>query len=234
MSFFDFFERIYCINLDTRPDRWNKVAKVFEQLWIADRVTRFPAIRHSKNWHVWCMLSHRAILEEVSREKLANVLVFEDDIVFNINYVDELWQFNLLELPWDWDLLYLSWTFMFQDLPKIQSSCGNFYRIEGVRSTSAIAYSWRSFDPILKLIPKDKASWELFLESEVAIDVFFSRKFSKLRKCYVTKCLLFSQEPGDSDIKWRFVNYEKHKHRFLVLKLFYLLKAVFTFWASRR
>jgi len=40
---FDFFNKIYCINLDRRSDRWEKVSKEFESIEIYDRVERFSA-----------------------------------------------------------------------------------------------------------------------------------------------------------------------------------------------
>ena len=46
MNPFDFFERIYCINLDSRPDRWKRVQEQLIKLGSHDRVERFPAVIH--------------------------------------------------------------------------------------------------------------------------------------------------------------------------------------------
>ena len=41
----DFFDAIYCINLDERTDRWEHCLTEFEKLGISERVIRFSAIR---------------------------------------------------------------------------------------------------------------------------------------------------------------------------------------------
>ena len=61
---FDYFDAIYCINLDYRRDRWNEVKIEFEEMGILDRVIRFSAIRTPENGHLGCFLSHRAIIQE--------------------------------------------------------------------------------------------------------------------------------------------------------------------------
>lgn len=40
---FDYFDKIYCINLDSRPDRWELAQKEFKKIGILDRVERFSA-----------------------------------------------------------------------------------------------------------------------------------------------------------------------------------------------
>jgi GR25 family glycosyltransferase involved in LPS biosynthesis len=40
---FDYFDKIYCINLDSRPDRWEQAKSEFEKVEILDRVERFSA-----------------------------------------------------------------------------------------------------------------------------------------------------------------------------------------------
>ena len=46
MNPFDFFEEIYCINLDHRTDRWKLAQEEFDQLGILGKVQRFSAIKH--------------------------------------------------------------------------------------------------------------------------------------------------------------------------------------------
>ena len=43
-SFFDFFDEIYCINLDKRVDRWNSAKEQFKKLGIDNKVKRFSAV----------------------------------------------------------------------------------------------------------------------------------------------------------------------------------------------
>tara|TARA_Y100001933_G_scaffold265198_1_gene336818 strand:- start:3881 stop:4603 length:723 start_codon:yes stop_codon:yes gene_type:complete len=40
---FDYFDKIYCINLDSRADRWEQVQTEFEKIGIENKVIRVPA-----------------------------------------------------------------------------------------------------------------------------------------------------------------------------------------------
>ena len=37
---FDYFDKIFCINLDSRPDRWELAQSEFDKVGILDRVER--------------------------------------------------------------------------------------------------------------------------------------------------------------------------------------------------
>ena len=106
---FDFFDEIYCINLDERIDRWEHSCEQFKILGIYDRVKRFSAIKpeHDERWNrsvpwgkgkyayplkgaVGCAESHKAIIKLAKEQNLKNVMVFEDDFV-----VLENWRENL-------------------------------------------------------------------------------------------------------------------------------------------
>jgi hypothetical protein len=87
---FHFFDAIYCINLDHASERWEAAEARFQALGIAARVRRFPAIETPSNHHIGCALSHRAILAEALQRGLRNVLVFEDDVIFSADAVEEL------------------------------------------------------------------------------------------------------------------------------------------------
>lgn len=47
MKPFDFFDEIFCINLDRRADRWELAQKEFNKLGILNKVTRFSAIENA-------------------------------------------------------------------------------------------------------------------------------------------------------------------------------------------
>ncbi len=81
MNPFDFFERIYCINLDSRPDRWERAREQFVKLGINDRVERFPAVAH-ENGSEGCRISHQQIIKRALENRWEQILVFEDDVVF--------------------------------------------------------------------------------------------------------------------------------------------------------
>ena len=81
MNPFDFFEEIWCINLDHRTDRWKNAQKEFESIGILDRVQRFSAIKHDDG-RIGLIKSFLGIFEYAKSKNLNNILIFEDDVTF--------------------------------------------------------------------------------------------------------------------------------------------------------
>ena len=86
---FDYFREIYCINLDRRFDRWDKVQKEFEKVGILDRVQRVSGEVH-KDGRIGLIKSFLKIFKDVKERNVENVLIFEDDVSFINNPVENL------------------------------------------------------------------------------------------------------------------------------------------------
>ena len=114
---FDFFEKIYCINLDSRKDRWEKCVSKFSSLGIKDKVERFSAINlsHLKDLNpkirgrAGCALSHALILRKAKDLKLNNYLVLEDDfdLCHSPNECLDSLSKSSSQLPENWNIFYL-------------------------------------------------------------------------------------------------------------------------------
>jgi len=122
------FGKIYCINLDSRPDRWARASKHFEELRIATLVERHPAKdfrsdpsyahlerlqngKYSLLGNTGCAYSHREITKNAKALGLDSVLVFEDDVKI---LAPEFCQANeaLRDLKkQSWNLFYLGATY---------------------------------------------------------------------------------------------------------------------------
>ena len=107
---FRFFDLIYCINLDSRADRWQEAVREFNALEIADRVERVPAITHP-NPREGCRLSHLECVRRAEAADAETVLIFEDDVIFRGFSHDRLARFleRLCTIP-DWEVFYLGGT----------------------------------------------------------------------------------------------------------------------------
>ena len=68
---------IYCINLDSRPDRWDSIMKQFSGIPEVDLV-RVPAIEH-KYGHIGCSLSHAKVMDNYLGSAKEIMVVIEDD-----------------------------------------------------------------------------------------------------------------------------------------------------------
>ena len=108
MSAFDYFDEIFCINLDRRPERWELSQKEFDKIGILDKVTRFSAIEDS-HAEKGCFESHLQCIFSARKRGLNNVLIFEDDVAFLKCYEERKFEksIEMLKLKDDWEFFYL-------------------------------------------------------------------------------------------------------------------------------
>jgi GR25 family glycosyltransferase involved in LPS biosynthesis len=112
-----FFDKIYCINLERRPDRWINVKSKFDRLGID--VERFIAsdgkdiknlpetsfFNHFMNKSEYgCLMSHKRVVEDAKKNGYKRVLILEDDVLFHKDFMN-LFQ-RVKDAP-EWDMLFL-------------------------------------------------------------------------------------------------------------------------------
>jgi GR25 family glycosyltransferase involved in LPS biosynthesis len=116
-------DKIYAVNLDTRPDRWNSL--IGAEPYLEDVVERVSAVNgktlkmnkfiydlfknNQFNWKksvMGCSLSHMKIWSNIIKESGNIFLVLEDDVRFNKNWIDDLNKY-IKNIPEDADILYI-------------------------------------------------------------------------------------------------------------------------------
>ncbi len=122
MDLKNFFERVYCINLDRRPDRWKQFIEGLPADWPFKQPERWPAVDGKKCppppwWSqgggAWgCYRSHLQIIEKCLNEGVESVLILEDDAICCEGFRDKVQRF-LEALPSDWGMLYLGGQHLF-------------------------------------------------------------------------------------------------------------------------
>lgn len=112
MTLNDMFEHIYCINLDSRSDRWAECEQEFAKHGIKD-VERFSAVSAQqavkettytfpvKPGEAGLILTHRNILVDALKHKYESILILEDDVEFADSVHDAL-----EDIPDNWDIVY--------------------------------------------------------------------------------------------------------------------------------
>lgn len=193
---FDYFDAIYCINLDHRNDRWNSVQNEFKKIGIDERVIRFSAIKTPENGHIGCMLSHRKIVEIAKNKWYKNVLVFEDDIFFRKNkkYFSRL--ISDLKKIEKWDLFYFWWTL--SKKAKLGKRTKNISTVSWLYYAHAVAY-WNNFyNFFLKEIQKKGIRRDNFIRKWGYFDSWLAEI---QKKCTAIMDINFSvfQKRKDSD-----------------------------------
>jgi GR25 family glycosyltransferase involved in LPS biosynthesis len=110
------FERVYCVNLDRRPDRWKRFADGLPSDWPWPAPIRVSAIdghrvKHPPYWRpgggAWgCFRSHLRLIEQCLNEGVRSVLLLEDDALFTDGFTARALDW-LRHVPANWHMLYL-------------------------------------------------------------------------------------------------------------------------------
>lgn len=142
----NYFDKIYCINLDRRFDRWIKVSNDFKRLGI--NVKRFSAIDGldinygDDNFTIACLLSHIEVIKDAKKNNFKRVLIFEDDVIFEKDFLKKVEVIKNL----NWKLLYLgSSQFSWSKILKSDS----FYSCNKTLGSFAYAVDFTIYDDIL-------------------------------------------------------------------------------------
>jgi len=208
-----YFDHIYYINLNRRPDRRRHIEEQLSKFNLSG--TRVQAadgkyLKWKKEYGIWsktwnegafgCCLSHRQALTHARDNKFENILILEDDAILADNFIDVLekaWN----SLPEHWHMLYLSANHGRKGMPmyptKADRISNNLFKLKGSYTTHAIILNKISFDIILNHLSAPYGP----------LDIFYSL-YQKVFPCYVCNPGLASQMSGHSDIINTDVNYE--------------------------
>lgn len=104
----DFFDRIYCITLQSRPDRRQLAENQFAILGILPRVEFVVVSKHPVNPEQGIFQSHMRCLGKGLLQQARNILIFEDDVFFKGIDTDALAKAcGFLESTGKWNAFFL-------------------------------------------------------------------------------------------------------------------------------
>lgn len=197
----NFFDNVYCINLDKRRDRWVEAESEFQKHNL--RVERVSAIDGSLldtssikmevlkdayiPGNVGCVLSHVKVIKDAKLNNYSRVLILEDDVAFEENFTERFTN-EIMHLPEDWDMLYLSGNNLNQD--KLRKVNQYFYKTEFTYTTHCYAINSKLYDIIIEGAAK----------LELPIDEFYRNYVQQKYNCYIIRPHLSYQRAGYSDI----------------------------------
>ena len=102
------FDKIYCINLVTRDDRYHSCQDLFDKLGMD--VEFFRTERHPNGGCEGCYRSHMSCIKKAYDSGAQNCLILEDDIIVNPK-VDQAKMLDVakayMDKHSDWDIFYL-------------------------------------------------------------------------------------------------------------------------------
>ena len=193
MSPWKFFDFIYCINLDSRKDRWKESIEEFSKVGVLDKVVRIPGVPHTHGFY-GCRLAHANCIKDAIQNKVNNILIFEDDVEFFPNAYENLIQ-AIIELPEDWDMFYLGANL--DTFPAYQIS-DHIIKLTGAFSTHAYAIKATLFDTLLQMnLNPDTGT----------IDISYAHNVHPDYNCYLAFPLIAGQRKSYSDIQKSVLDY---------------------------
>ena len=115
MKLFDRFNKVYCVNLDKRPDRLENFKNQVEKYDLGE-FTRVSAVDGSninlneygndlKSGELGLVLTNLKIIKEAKENNYESILILEDDCSFTDEILNIENYFS--KLPLDWDMLYM-------------------------------------------------------------------------------------------------------------------------------
>lgn len=200
----DYFDKIYCINLDHRLDRWKESSLEFKRNNL--KVNRYSAIdgkevgslgRLSRGEH-GCLLSHLNLVIEAKNNNLNNVLILEDDIEFCDEMTEKFYEY--IDEIENWDIIYFgayhALNNPYNPHPLIQVS-EHFFKT--VHSVAAHCYAVNNtvYDSLIQEISK----------KEKPLDDHHT-EIQKKFNCFVIRPHLAWQRPSFSDIGEQHADYQ--------------------------
>lgn len=204
------FERVVCINLPRRRDRWLRFERELPADWPFAQPIRVNGIDGAcvpvpgPAWPpgAWgCMRSHLRIWEDALVARLKTLLVFEDDALFCEDFADRAKLF-LEHVPDDWDQLYFGGEHMFHRSAAPSGVNDYVLRCTDVNRTHAYAMRRRMMEAAYSMLcrfPGDGA------EVVTRYDFHVDNKLGALHQSgkfnvYAPRDWLVGQAAGPSDV----------------------------------
>lgn len=191
---FDYFDRIYLINLDRRPDRLEKCTAEFRSVGIKD-VHRVSGIE-DENPAIGCHLSHATCFADAIMEGCDRILIFEDDIEFFPNALQNMAN-SLSDLPSNWDMFYLGGNL---DSYRAYEITPTIAKLEGIFATHAYAVRRNLFQLL----------YDVNCNRDITPnDVYYAQHIHPNYQCYLAMPLVAGQRRDFSDIEKKIMDSNK-------------------------
>ena len=204
-----YFDKIYCINLDSRPDRWGECLIEFANLGITDQVERMPGVVKDRGI-AGCTMSHLNCIKDAKKHNYKNVLILEDDVRFTTDIFHDAMASTMRQLEYhnlQFDILYLGANLRGNENKLID---GNLAKIVEAKAGHAYVLSSTVYDFIIDAYKDidfdDMNNWHHHNENRMNIDVWY-KNVQALGNAYGVYPSLADQRPSYSNLEKTFCDF---------------------------
>lgn len=163
MTLNDYFDKIYCINLEKRKDRRDEMVKTFYRLSIDVEI--IEAIEGNKEGWKSDKYPHPmrgfegvaggtstqiSLIRQTAKEGLRSVLMFEDDCEF-IDFFNLIFDEIVKSIPKDWDMIYLGGLNDYNKGVPVEIN-EDIVKVTGMMSTHAYALKNTVFKKAIEIV----------------------------------------------------------------------------------
>lgn len=158
------FDGYFYINLKNRKDRKEQILNELTRNKIPlDKIYRINAVEDKINGHLGCIKSHIKALKKAKELNLKNVVIFEDDFIFNKLKQEIDKQMNeFLEKKGDnWDVIKLSTAYISSEPTDMK----DIYKIKESSTSSGYIVNKKFYNILLKEYYKSRDKLEEFTKN---------------------------------------------------------------------
>ena len=202
------FDKIYCINLDSRTDRWSDCLTEFKKIGITNRIDRFPAVELTPGI-AGCTKSHYEIVKMAKKSGYKNILILEDDIsIINTEFFtilsNSITQLN--NATTECDMLYLGGN-VSDNTPSNYSIDTNLVKLGYCKTTHAYVLNESIYDIIIDAYSaidwSNNHNWSQSNPNRLNIDVWLINNIQSRGNTYGVYPCLVEQRAGFSNLVGR-------------------------------
>jgi len=195
-------DKIFCINLDSRTDRWYESIEEFKKLGIENEVERISAANIQPGI-IGCTKSHYECIKLAKEREYKNILILEDDVSFipeTLNVLNEM--FNQIERNGiHFEMLYLGANLCGEDNRLIDS---NLALIAAAKTTHAYIINSSVYDIMLNTYANCQwtggIQWHHSNPDRLNIDIFYIRMIQSRGNTYGVYPSVAEQRSSYSDL----------------------------------
>ncbi len=224
----DPIDAVPVVNLDNRPERWEKFLASANGIVPADKMFRFSASLGTaipgygtapwfkgkptdSRWagRAGCTLSHHRIMAKAKEQGWEMLLILEDDADFSETDKDELAAVlrEVFSKRTSWDICYLGFS-KTRGPSRFAGTAAkrDLFEITGCGTTHAYLVNAKAINWLVDQLPSEKSIWPWIAKHRV-IDRWYSWNLSQKMKVLAVSPSIITQATGFSDLVGSNVDY---------------------------